>query len=211
MADAEPWNPETDPLIPFNYKASDFQNKRLNKERLLQAFELPEDLKVPAVGMVCGLEAEYGLDLLEEAGEHLLTELPVRVVILGTGESRYETFLRRLQERHRDRLGLDTAYSDPMAHLIHAGSDLLLVLHREGPPPVDLARAFRYGSVPIILDTGGVEGRVKDFEPVSGRGNGFVVRRYEAGVLFETVARAAAVFEKQRTFKKLVSNIMRLP
>jgi starch synthase len=206
----EEWNPETDRLIPFNYRPSDFQNKRLNKERLLQAFELSVDNTVPVFGMVDGPGAEGGMDLLRSVGDRLLSKLTLRLVILGTGDPGSEAFLRELRAKHPDTLGVHAALNDPLAHLVLAGADVLLMPRRDGPPADELARALRYGCVPVVNDTEALRESLREFEPISGRGNAFLMRAYEPEALFAAVARAVSLFEKQRTLKKLVSKIMAL-
>jgi starch synthase len=206
--DTEIWNPETDPLIPFNYKASDFQNKRLNKERLLETFELPTDLEAPVIGMVSRLAEQKGFDLIEQVADRLLAEEEVRMVFLGTGEPRYEEFLRELRRRHPERVGVHVGFSEPLAHLIEAGSDFFLMPSRYEPCGLNQMYSMRYGTIPIVRATGGLADTVSEFDPVRGKGTGFVFGPYEAGALLEAIRRALAVYRKPKTFKKLVAQVM---
>jgi starch synthase len=199
------WAPETDPLIPFNFRASDFQNRRLNKERLLQAFELPVHMDVPLAGMLPRMEDSQGTELFARIAERLLDELRLRVILIGEVETRLDDVLRKLRKRYAGRLGVHVGCDEPLAHLLHAGSDLLLLPGGVESRETTLRRAFRYGCVPVVT---GAWGTVKEFEPISGRGNGFLFQEADPESLFAACSKAAAIFRKQRTFKKLVATIM---
>ncbi|MBD3337000.1 MAG: glycosyltransferase, partial [Candidatus Eisenbacteria bacterium] len=208
--DTATWNPATDELIPYPYRPSDFQNKRLNKERLLQSFELPVELDAPLAGIVSRLVTQKGFDLIEEAAGRLLGELGLRLVVLGTGEPRFEDLMRRLRGQYPEQIGVSIGFSEPLAHLVEAGSDFFLMPSRYEPCGLNQIYSFRYGTVPIVRATGGLADTVEEFEPVSGRGNGFVFHDYTAEAMLGAVARALEVYAKPRTFKKLIAKIMQL-
>ncbi|MBD3160793.1 MAG: glycosyltransferase [Candidatus Eisenbacteria bacterium] len=207
--DPEIWDPETDPLIPSNYTATDLGSKRDNKERLLQAVELPVELDVPVIGMISRLVGQKGFDLLEDAVEEMM-DLPLKLVILGSGDPRYEALLRGLREKHPDRIGVSLTFNDPLAHLIEAGSDFFLMPSRYEPCGLNQMYSLRYGTIPIVRTTGGLADTIREFDVATGRGNGFVFGPYEPGAMLGAIRRGLAVYEKRRAWKKLVSTVMRI-
>ncbi|MBU1702696.1 MAG: glycogen synthase [Candidatus Eisenbacteria bacterium] len=208
--DMEVWNPATDPMIPYPYRPSDFQNKRLNKERLLQAMELPVEMDIPIVGMVTRLVDQKGFDLIESAAKEMITGDRLKLIVLGTGEPRYEKLMRKLRTQYPQSIGVSIGFSEPMAHLVEAGSDFFLMPSLYEPCGLNQMYSYRYGTVPIVRATGGLADTVFEFEPISGRGTGFVFEPYKREAMLKAIQRAVDVYGKPRTFKKLVSKIMQL-
>jgi starch synthase len=208
--DDEIWDPATDPLIPHNYGPTDLGPKRENKARLLHAMELPEeDLDTPVIGVISRLVDQKGFDLLEEAAGELL-EKKLKLVVLGNGLPKYEKLMRELRSRHPKKFAVSLTFNDPLAHLIEAGSDLFLMPSRYEPCGLNQMYSLRYGTIPIVRATGGLADTVHEYDQASGRGNGFVFGPYTAAAMCEAIDRALAAYGRTRSWKKLVSQVMRI-
>ncbi len=207
--DPDVWDPATDPLIPANYRPTDLGPKRENKLRLLAAMELPEDLDAPVIGMITRLVDQKGLDLIEAAAEDLLA-MKLRLVVLGSGMPKYETLMLDLRKRFPDRVGVNLTFNDPLAHLIEAGSDMFLMPSRYEPCGLNQMYSLRYGTIPIVRKTGGLADTVQEFDPETGRGNGFLFEEYSAEAMLDAIERAVGAYGRKRAWKRLMAQSMRL-
>ena len=208
--DVEIWNPATDPLIPHNFAPSDLGPKRENKARLLHAMELPEeDLDTPVIGVISRLVDQKGFDLLEEAADEVLA-LNVKLIVLGNGLPKYEALMRDLRLRYPKKFAVSLTFNDPLAHLIEAGSDLFLMPSRYEPCGLNQMYSLRYGTIPIVRATGGLADTVQEYDPSSGRGNGFVFEEYTAEAMRAAIERGLAAYGRRRSWKKLVSQVMQI-
>ncbi|MDM7914676.1 MAG: glycogen synthase GlgA [Candidatus Eisenbacteria bacterium] len=207
--DVEEWNPETDPLIPANYSASDLGPKRENKRRLLQAMELPEGRSVPVIGMISRLVDQKGLDLIEESAKDLM-QRDLALVVLGNGLPKYEKLLRDLARKHPHKVAVSLTFNNPLAHLIEAGSDMFLMPSRYEPCGLNQMYSLRYGTIPIVRATGGLADTVQEYDPDTGRGNGFVFTEYTSRAMLHAIDRALAAYARDRAWKKLLSQVMRI-
>ncbi len=203
------WDPATDPLIPGHYRASDLGPKRENKVRLQEAMELPVEPEAPIVGMITRLVEQKGIDLLAEAAERLLA-MDLRLVVLGSGPPRWEKVIRDLAQLHPKKVSVSLTFNDPLAHLIEAGSDLFLMPSRYEPCGLNQMYSLRYGTIPIVRATGGLVDTVHDYDPRTGRGNGFVFEAYTAEAMLEAIERALAAYQQRRAWKKLQSEVMQI-
>jgi len=207
--DADYWNPETDPLIPYNYGPSDFQRKRENKRRLLEVTHLPVEDRTPVIGMVGRLVEQKGLDILAGILDTFLKENEVRIVVLGSGQPEYETLLKKAARRFPKKLAVSTGFDEPLAHLIEAGSDFFLMPSRYEPCGLNQMYSMRYGTIPIVRRTGGLADTVEEFNPERGTGSGFVFTDYSPGALRAALERALAAYQHTSAFKALITRVMR--
>jgi len=207
--DVEMWDPTTDRLLPANYSSNDLAGKKENKTRLLESAELPVEPDVPIIGMISRLVEQKGFDLLEAAAHELLQER-MKLIVLGKGERRYEELMRRLRTRYRQKFSVSLEFNDPMAHLIEAGSDFFLMPSRYEPCGLNQMYSLRYGTIPIVRATGGLADTVREYDPETGRGNGFVFDEYSADAMLAAVRRGLAAHQKKRAWKKLVSEVMQI-
>lgn len=177
------WNPETDTAIAANYSAADLSGKQACKLDLLQHAGLPADrTEVPVVGIVSRLASQKGFDLLAQVAYDLVN-WDIRMVILGSGESQYESLFRSLAEARPDKFSVRIAYDDKLAHKIEAGSDIFLMPSRYEPCGLNQMYSLRYGTVPIVHATGGLDDTI---DP----GTGFKFRPYSADAMLGALREA---------------------
>lgn len=202
------WDPARDPHVPANYSPQRMTGKRRCKESLIQEMGLdPSMRKMPLLGMISRLDAQKGLDLLVQILDELLS-LDVGLVILGAGDEHIQKAIQETAESHPGRLGLEIGFNDPLAHRIMAGADMLLVPSRYEPCGLTQIYALKYGTAPIVRATGGLDDTIQQFDPGSGKGNGFKFVEYEAKAFLGRIREALKVFHDGPGWMKLVENGM---
>ncbi|GGF86845.1 glycogen synthase GlgA [Paenibacillus abyssi] len=202
--DAISFDPMQDPEIAFPYRDS-LAKKRLNKLALQRELGLPESEETPVLGLVSRLVEQKGLDLLEAIMEPLLSDR-LQLVVLGTGETRYEDMLRAAMEKHPLNIAAHFGFDDGLARRIYAGSDMYLMPSQFEPCGLSQLIALQYRSVPIVRETGGLKDTVRPFNEVTGEGNGFCFSRYDAGDLLDTIRRAVTLYENQELWNQITGN-----
>ena len=204
--DVEVWNPETDPWIPAPFSLDDLSGKREAKRALLDWYDLrtgsEKDLTRPVIGMISRLVHQKGFDLLAEIIDELAT-LEARVVLLGTGEARFEDMWRAAARNHPAVFGVYIGYDEQLAHLIEAGADMFLMPSRYEPCGLNQMYSMRYGTVPIVRATGGLDDAVTAHDDPSGRGTGFKFSALESAALLTVVRQALLVFQDQPRWRAL--------
>jgi starch synthase len=182
--------------------------KRVCKAAVLETFGLPQAaVDRPLVGMIGRLTEQKGHGLIAQVSEELLG-LNASFILIGTGASRFEDMWRRLARRAPDRVGVRIGFDERLAHLVEAGADMFLMPSRFEPCGLNQMYSHRYGTVPIVHATGGLFDTVKEFDPITGRGTGFVFDIYEPLALLDAIKRALAVFPRKRWWKRLVRTCM---
>lgn len=187
--DYDVYNPETDGLIYKNYSVDDLSGKEYNKQMLQSQMGLPEKKDIPVIGMVTRLVKHKGLDLVKHVFEELL-RAELQFVILGSGEWQFETFFHEMASKHPDKVGLKLGFNPQLAHRIYAGADIFLMPSQSEPCGLAQMVALRYGTVPIVRETGGLNDTISDSG--DSKGNGFTFKNYNAHEMEETVWRALA-------------------
>jgi starch synthase len=132
------------------------------------------------------------------------------MVVLGNGQPKYEELMKRLRREHPQKFAVALEFNDPLAHLIEAGSDFFLMPSRYEPCGLNQMYSLRYGTVPIVRATGGLADTVREYDPETGRGNGFVFEDYDPAALLSAIKRGLALYQKKRPWKKLVTDVMRI-
>jgi starch synthase len=201
--DYEIWSPESDSHIKENYRPDDLSGKLVCKKDLLDEYGFSSETETPVVGIISRLVAQKGFDILYEIGSKL-AGLDVRFVVLGTGERKYEEFFREMASRYPSKFGVKIAYDDVIAHKIEAGADMFLMPSRYEPCGLNQIYSLKYGTVPIVRNTGGLADTVVDIDEQPGRGTGFKFYQYDSALLFETVARALSWYHKKEDWKKIM-------
>ncbi len=207
--DTEVWNPAKDKLIPFNYDQNDLEGKAANKIRLLETMELPVEPQVPLIGVISRLVSQKGFDLLETIAGDLMGER-MKMVVLGTGEPRFQNLMQKLRERYPQKFSVSVEFNDPLAHLIEAGSDFFLMPSKYEPCGLNQMYSLRYGTVPIVRATGGLADTVSDYNFETGKGNGFVFEDYTGEALLRAIRRGLEAYERRNSWRKLVRETMEI-
>ncbi|MEQ1870426.1 MAG: glycogen synthase GlgA [Vicinamibacterales bacterium] len=198
--DTTQWDPATDAWLPSTFSRDDLTGKRDAKAIVLARYGLPADvvgLQRPLIGMISRMVDQKGLDLIEALGDELAS-MGASIVVLGTGDRRYEQWWRGLAARHGSTIGVQVGFDEGLAHLIEAGADMFLMPSRFEPCGLNQMYSLRYGTVPIVRRVGGLADTVRD-EREGAAATGFVFDEYTPKALRETLVRALGVFsDKQR-------------
>lgn len=206
--DYEEFNPATDPRLYVNYSVETLDRKKENKHALQGELGLPVK-DVPLIGMITRLVAQKGLDLLAEVAERLVGE-DVQFVLLGSGEDRYQKFFSELQLAHRDRVAVRIGFDPVLAQRIYAAADIFLMPSRFEPCGLGQLISMRYGTIPIVRATGGLEDTVTDYAAHPERATGFTFGPYEAEALWQAIQRALRVLRQDpQAWRRLQENAMR--
>lgn len=183
--DETEWSPELDPHIPRQYSIQTLADKEINKRALVERSALPYRPEVAVIGIVSRFAWQKGFDLCSHVLPDLLSHRDFQLVVLGTGEPSLEALFTNLARRFPRQVSYSKAFSEPMAHLIEAGSDLFLMPSRYEPCGLNQMYSLRYGTIPIVHRTGGLADTVLQFDPARGTGNGFVFDHFdESGLRF---------------------------
>lgn len=204
--DTQSYNPWTDAALPKKYCASRPGGKSADKLALLREFGLPEEENVPLIGMVTRLVSHKGLDLVRDSLEALLPH--ARFVLLGSGDSEYERFFTGMAGWHSDRIGVKIGFDRALSRRIYAGADLFLMPSKSEPCGLAQMIAMRYGTLPIVRETGGLADSVRDCG--DGEGCGFTFCQFEAWDMQNAVMRAVGAFHNETDFPLLRDRAMRL-
>lgn len=202
------WNPSKDRYIPYKYGSGDTGNKIRNKMHLIEKQKLTGVSQNSfLVGIVSRLADQKGFDLLEDVSEEMLS-LDIGMVILGTGQQKYHDFFSQLKAKHPGNVSLTLDFSEKLAHLIEAASDAFLMPSRYEPCGLNQMYSMRYGTIPVVRFTGGLADTVKEFDPASGKGTGFVFHEYSAAALMDAVRRAYGTFQNKEQWGAVIKNAM---
>lgn len=203
--DTDVYNPETDPLIYENYSAATIDKKAVNKQKLQERFGLPQRPDVPVIGMVSRLVGHKGLDLVKCVFEEML-RADLQICILGSGEWEFETFFHEMAQKYPDKVGLQLGFIPELAHKIYAGADLFLMPSKSEPCGLSQLVALRYGTVPIVRETGGLNDTIHDSG--DNKGNGFTFATYNAHDMLNAVWRAVGAYRNTQGFRILTERAM---
>ena len=205
--DDKEWDPATDRWLPAHYSREQMAGKRACRQALALSCGFPLDPDRPVIGVVSRLVEQKGFDLLE-AAEQALCDLPARFVILGVGSPRYMEFFRRLADERPWQWWFGTSHDEALAHRIEAGSDLFLMPSRYEPCGLNQLYSLRYGTVPVVRATGGLADTVREFDPITRRGNGFVFEGFSADEMVMALRRALAAHGEPELWHAVQANGM---
>lgn len=198
------WSPESDRFIAHNYSLHNLDGKTACKKSLLEAFGLPaENIEKPLLGIVSRFADQKGFDLIAATADDLMKE-DVTLLILGTGEQRYEEFFTYLAVKYPSRVGLRIGFDDKLAHKIEAGADIFLMPSRYEPCGLNQIYSLRYGTVPIVRATGGLEDTVDDFDPKTKQGTGFKFASYDARVMLDRLRAALKTYRETAVWRAIM-------
>ncbi len=200
------YNPLTDPALKFNYRSS-LTKKRQNKVKLQAELGLKEDIRVPLLSMVSRLVEQKGLDLLAHIMEEML-QMDLQLVVLGAGEEKYERMLLYFASRYPRQVSVNLGFSEYLARNIYAASDMYLMPSKFEPCGISQLIALRYGSVPIVRETGGLRDTIIPYNEYSGEGNGFGFRNFNAHELLFTIQKAVRFYHQPEVWAGIVKNCL---
>ncbi|MGE5189415.1 MAG: glycogen synthase GlgA [Gemmatimonadota bacterium] len=201
--DYDDWDPAADRLIAAPYSKENLSGKAACRADLLAEFGWSREAPEAVIGLIGRLTAQKGFDLIEQIGDWLAGR-NVRVVILGTGERKFEEEMAGLARRHPERISVRLAFDNRLAHRIEAGADMYLMPSRYEPCGLNQIYSLRYGTVPIVRDTGGLADTVVDEDADPGAGTGFKFAGYDAEELQGAVSRALAAFADRARWEGIV-------
>ena len=207
------WNPTSDPHIPAHYSADDLRGKGVCKKQLQRSFQLPLRSNALLLGIISRLDTQKGIDLVCDAIPQI-ANLDMQLVVLGSGAKDLEARLSQLAQAYPEQVSVQLKYDEPLAHLIEAGSDGFLMPSIYEPCGLNQLYSQRYGTVPIVRETGGLKDTVFNYTQrrhAASRASGFSFRTPDSKALAESIRRAAKLFfTNRRTWNQLVRNIMRI-
>ncbi len=201
------YNPEFDKYIPHHYSTASIARKKKNKLALQKKVKLLERPDVPMIGVVNRLTEQKGFRLIMETID-VLMRMPLQMVIVGSGFKEYIAFFKKVAKKHPKRLGIYTPFTEEMASLVYAGSDMFLMPSRFEPCGLSQLISLRYGSIPIVHETGGLSDTVTNFSPRSKKGNGFVFKHYTSTDFLIAVARALENYKYSDSWEQLTARAM---
>lgn len=192
--DMKLYDPAADPRIAANYTAEDVSGKAADKAELQKALGLRPEPETPIIAMVSRLVTHKGLDLIREVMGDIM-ELPVQFVLLGSGDAAYEDFFRHAAERWPERMAIRLGYDEALSMAIYAGADLFLMPSRSEPCGLSQMIAMRYGTVPIVRETGGLKDTVQPYEAWRDAGTGFTFANYSSADMLHVLREAAYLYK----------------
>ena len=208
--DYDLWNPETDPYIAAPFSAADLSGKQQCKRDLLKRFDLPQELGRPIIAIISRLVAQKGYNLIQPLAGAILNT-GCFFIALGAGAREYEDFLQSWHDAATHRVGIYKGYAgEPLAHQIEAGADMFLMPSQYEPCGLNQMYSMRYGTVPIVRATGGLDDTVQNFDERRGTGNGFKFQDYTAGALLEKIREALYFYGKPEAWRRIQHNGMKM-
>ena len=186
------YDPATDKCIKANFSADDISGKKIDKEELQKEMGLPVKPGVPVIGMVTRLVSHKGLDLVKGILDELLATSEMQLVVLGSGDYEYESYFRWIAEKYPDKVGLRIGFVPELARKIYAGADMFLMPSKSEPCGLSQMVALRYGTVPIVRETGGLRDSITDCG--DGKGNGFTFKSYNAHDMLDAIRRSLTLY-----------------
>ena len=205
--DTDSYNPATDPNIFKNYDESNFkEGKAVNKKELQQAMGMAVRDDVPLVGIVSRLAGHKGFDLMKAVLEKSLWERDIQYVVLGSGEWQYESFFRELHNKYPDKVGVTIGFIPELARKIYAGADMFLMPSKSEPCGLSQMVSLRYGTIPIVRETGGLKDSITDSG--DGEGNGFTFKTYDAYDMLGAIYRAVDAYSNKDYWQTLVKRAL---
>jgi starch synthase len=206
--DYNEWSPETDKFIAAKYSSQDLSGKLQCKKDLLAAFGIANtDTKVPVIGIVSRFAAQKGFDLIAQVMDRLAREELI-MVVLGSGDKPYEEMLQRLNRQFPNKIAAKVAFDNAMAHKIEAGADMFLMPSRYEPCGLNQIYSLKYGTVPIVRATGGLDDTIEPWDARSGKGTGFKFSEYTGEALLATVKQALLSYRDPSSWQTLMRNGM---
>ncbi|MBQ8738139.1 MAG: glycogen synthase GlgA [Clostridia bacterium] len=207
--DVDYYNPAKDNAIPAKYDSKDLSGKAVCKKELQALAGLPQDEKIPVVSMVSRLASHKGFDLVQYIIPEILS-FGIQFVLLGTGESDIENYFVDLQNRYPKQVRVFLEFNKDLSKKIYAGSDIFLMPSKSEPCGLAQMISSRYGTVPVVRETGGLYDTIKPYNKYTGEGNGFTFANYNAHEMKDAIGRAVELFKDEQKWNDIVRKIMNI-
>lgn len=207
--DYEVFNPETNANLAQKYSVSNLEDRAANKLELQDRFGLEKNEKVFLATIVSRLTEQKGLDLLFPIADHLVRELRMQLVVLGSGDSKFMGFFQDLEKKFPGSVAAHLNFDPNLPHLFYAGADAILIPSRFEPSGLSQMEAMRYGCVPIVRKTGGLADTVEDYNAEEDTGTGFVFENFDSTALLIAVVRAFENYRNPKIWERLRKRCMK--
>lgn len=206
--DYDEWSPERDEYIAARYSPSDLSGKHACKQDLLKTFGVTNpDPNLPVIGIVSRFAAQKGFDLISQIMDRLAREEMI-VTVLGSGDKNYQDMFLRLSKQFPHKIAVKIAYDNALAHKIEAGSDMFLMPSRYEPCGLNQIYSLKYGTVPVVRATGGLDDTIDPWDTRAGKGTGFKFTEYKGEALLLTIKEALRAYRDQTSWQTLMRNGM---
>ncbi|MEW6457085.1 MAG: glycogen synthase GlgA [Acidobacteriota bacterium] len=206
--DYKVWNPTDDRMIKANYSIRSIYKKQINKEDLIKETNLKINPKWPLIGMISRLAEQKGFDLLTKILDKLM-EIDLGIVILGKGDKKYEDELLKFKERYPNKMAARIEFNEILSHKIEAGADIFLIPSKYEPCGLNQMYSLKYGTVPVVRATGGLDDTIIEFDPKTETGNGFKFENYSPEDFLNAIKKALEVYKDKKKWEKLIKNGMK--
>ncbi|TJX13210.1 glycogen synthase GlgA [Tissierella creatinini] len=206
--DYDTYNPDTDPYIEENYNINKIHYKAHNKEALQKLYGLPVDKDIPLIGMVTRMVKMKGLDLVRHIFEELIQN-DIQFILLGTGDKEYEDSFNYFQSKYPDKVRARIYFNEKESHLIYAGADMFLMPSLAEPCGISQLISLRYGTLPVVRETGGLKDTVIPYNESTGEGNGFTFKNFNAHDMLFTLKSALKLYDDEDEWLQIITNAMK--
>ncbi|MCK5412955.1 MAG: glycogen synthase [Candidatus Pacebacteria bacterium] len=205
--DYKEYNPKTDPGLLVNYDENSLNKKSVNKANLQKSFGLEVDKKIPLIAMATRITEQKGFDLILEIIDSLL-RLNLQLILVGNADPQYKKIFKELSKKNPKKVAVHLKFETKKITGVYAGSDMFLMPSRFEPCGLGQMISLRYGSIPIVRETGGLSDTITNYKPRTGKGNGFVFKTYDSKDLLVAIARAIENFKYKKQWINLVRDGM---
>ena len=207
--DYDVYDPRKDEKIYYKYSTENIYDKVENKVKLQEKLGLPQNRSIPMIGLVARLVAPKGLDLIAHVIEELISGENVQIVILGTGESQYEELFRNMAWKYPRKVSANIMFDNELAQQIYAAADMFLMPSQYEPCGIGQLIALKYGTIPIVRETGGLKDSVRAYNKYDGTGNGFSFANYNAHELLFAIKKALGAYDEKAVWQGIIKNAMK--
>ncbi|WP_446898093.1 glycogen synthase GlgA [Clostridium sp. LBM24168] len=201
------YNPENDSMIFRNYNKENLRNKMVNKLKLQKDLNLNVDREIPMLAIISRFTPQKGMDIIQNIGERLVSK-HIQLVILGTGYKQYEDYFRYLSSKYPETVSTNIYFDDVLAHRIYASSDIFLMPSLFEPCGLGQLIALRYGTIPIVRETGGLKDTIQPYNKYTGEGNGFSFTNFNADDFFHVINDALDYFSEKEIWNNIIKHAM---
>lgn len=208
-ADYSNWNPETDKLIPENYGINTLESKLKCKNELLKLMKLDLPLTAPLLGSIGRLAEQKGIDIIIDSIDEIIKQ-GTGFILLGTGDERYESTLKEIAAKNTGGVGVSIGFDNRLAHMIEAGVDMFVMPSRYEPCGLNQMYSLKYGTIPVVRATGGLDDTIIDYSEYPKKGNGFKFERAQEVDFVDAVKRSIRIFANKNEWRKLQKKGMEL-